>query len=1345
MTRRAPHAALSCLAVVLSLAAVAAADWPAYRHDAQRSGITAEQLDVPLSRQWVFAPTWPPAHAWGDPQNKPVERVLELPKMRFDDAFQLAAVGDLVYFGSSSDGKVHALDAETGRPRWEFHTDGPVRLAPTVWKGKLYVGSDDGKAYCLDAASGRLVWSFTAAPDGQKVLGNGSMISLWPIRTGVLVDRGVAYFAAGLFPAEGLYLYAVDAATGKQIWKNDSYAVGGASGISPQGYLVASKDNLFTPSGRTMPAAFRRADGRFLFHRNFSWRTTGLFGGTYALLADGLLFTAAEQINAVDENSGGHALAEGLSARDPSKGLRRLVVADKMLYYLDGVSLLAVDKAAWLAQRKRITALTLRLSSLGRAPGRLGNQRKDLIRQQNALKKKLQSKGGIPDEQTDKRLESLARQVAALDKQIADVRRQIANANSERKDLMGRLDEPTKWKAPCPFDGSLILAGKTVFAGGPGGVKAFGANGKLLWSARIDGKARGLAVAGGRLLVSSDTGRIYCFASGAAGGGKEVKPVIVKAPFGRDGLTAFYAKTAERIVTESGVKRGYGLVVGGTGRLALELAGRTELVLYVAQPDAEKAAAARKALSAAGVYGGKVTVMHLPTDKLPYADYFANVIVDAEALLTGRPSCPADEVLRMLKPCGGVALVGRPDGAPAPAGSDGGAALKRWLGDFRKALGALRETETKIDPAGGWVKITRGPLNGAGSWTHQYGEPGNTACGDDQLVRGSIGVLWFGRPGPGRMPSRHASAASPLASGGRMFVQGENVVMAFDAYNGVLLWQREIKGAIRLGLKGRASNLAADATSLFVAVGSTCLRLDAATGETTKTYHAPPGPDGKERNWDYVACVGDRLYGSCGAGCVFATDVNTGKVRWRHTGRKIAPITITIGDGRVFFVDRSVTEAQQAEAMKGVAHAMRFDRRGKPIAPDVRLVVALDAETGKQLWARPQYVADCVKISKAGGELVVMYANNVVLLCGQPWNGHFWREFCAGEFSRRSLIALSGYDGKLMWSGRKGYRSRPLIVGSRIVAEPWAHDLHTGAELTRTDPLTGTKAKWQMARPGHHCGNIAAAPNALFYRSGVTAFYDLTGDYGTAHFGGHRPGCWINCIPANGLVMMPEASSGCICPFSLHCTVVFQPRKANRMWGMYSRAGELTPVRRLAVNFGAPGDRRDREGTLWLSYPRPLSREEDYYQRLVFDFKLAMTGDAKAEFFRGNADFRTTARRRAAPAWVYGFGAEGYTRCRIPLRKAEHGAAEYNVRLHFVEPSAAKPRQRVFDVKLQGREVLTGLDVVKVAGAPHRPVVREFKGIAVRENLEITMHASAGRPVLCGVEAIVEDGAEEGR
>ena len=1285
-------------------------DWPTYLRDIRRSGISSESLAVPLSARWVFTPTYPPEHAWGDPQPKPVERVLELPRLRFDDAFHVASVGGGVYFGSSADNKVTALDAGSGAIRWEFTTNGPVRLAPTVWKGKVYVGSDDGWVYCLNATDGRAVWTFRAAPDDRKVLGNGKMISVWPVRTGVLVDDGIAYFGAGIFPAEGLYFHAVAAEDGQRIWTNDSCAQGGRSGISPQGCLVASKDRLFASSCRTNPAAFDRKTGRFLFHRGLNWRLTGLFGGTYWQLADGILFGGTEQILGFSESTGRLAITELLPASKPSTGVRRLIVGGEMAYILTGKEIVGADRKGWMETHGRLTELKLHITSLGQLHSRLSSQDKAFQKEREEAAKKASDAAGEDAGKKTAKLPARTPAHEAIRKKIADVTKQIDEAKAEYKQWDKKRDAPTKWRSQFEGSDALIMTRGALWAGGQDVVTAFEADtGKPLWTGKIEGKARGLAVANGRLLVSTDKGTIYCFAPGEGSGVRSVSPAITAAA-----IDPGDARTARQIVADSGVKRGYGLVLGGEAGLCRALAEQTDLMIYQVEPDAKKLASARKVLSAAGLYGKRVVVVPGSPESLTMSDYFANLIVCGPSASTG----PA-EMLRLLKPCGGVACIR--------------GASKDFLAGLRKALAELGETGTKVTVDGDRATVVRGPLPGAGQWTHQYAEPGNTACSDEKRVKGPIGILWYGEPGPGRMPSRHASAASPLAIGGRMFVQGEDVVMAYDAYNGVELWTREIQGATRLGLKGRCSNLAANADSLFVAVGDHCLRLDVASGETRKTYTVPKGKGTKPVAWEYVACVGPTLFGARGSQCLFAMDIDSGRLRWTYEPKRLEPRTICIGDGRVYFVDRSVTKAQRDAETKGIPPSGRLDRRGKPIKPDVRLVVALNADSGRVDWSRPQYVSDCVKIGRSGGELIVMYADNVLLLCGQPWNGHFWKQMMAGEFSRRSLIALSGYDGRTLWSGRKGYRSRPLIVGDRIIAEPWAHDLKTGAQEMRTHPIVGGQSAWQMARPGHHCGNIVACPNALFFRSGVTGTYDLTGDYGTAHFGAQRPGCWVNFIPANGLVLMPEAASGCVCPFALQCTIVFQPRQTNRVWGMYSATGAVLPVRHLAINFGAPGDRKDTRGALWLGYPRPRSYERDYDQRLVLDLKIGMkAASERAEYVYGNADFLKIA--GSEDPWIYAFACEGFERCTIPLLAPGSEARQYTVRLHFAAPAGEKPGQRVFDVSVQGKRVWKGLDLAARAGGANRAVIEEVRGVRVTGDLTISMTASKGETLLCGVE-----------
>src|SRR5690606_22398011 len=101
--------------------------------------------------------------------------------------------------------------------RWSFFTEGPVRCAPAGWKDRLFFGSDDGHLYAVAAETGRLIWKFRAVPSQRKVLGNGRMISLWPVRGGAVVNEGRVYFAAGVWPMEGVFVYCLDAASGEVI------------------------------------------------------------------------------------------------------------------------------------------------------------------------------------------------------------------------------------------------------------------------------------------------------------------------------------------------------------------------------------------------------------------------------------------------------------------------------------------------------------------------------------------------------------------------------------------------------------------------------------------------------------------------------------------------------------------------------------------------------------------------------------------------------------------------------------------------------------------------------------------------------------------------------------------------------------------------------------------------------------------------------------------------------------------------------------------------------------------------------------------------------------------------
>jgi len=694
----------------------------------------------------------------------------------------------------------------------------------------------------------------------------------------------------------------------------------------------------------------------------------------------------------------------------------------------------------------------------------------------------------------------------------------------------------------------------------------------------------------------------------------------------------------------------------------------------------------------------------------------------------------------MLRPLGGAICVGQPAQARTRTKPLAAAALRRWI-----AKADVKDAQI-IETNGTWLKVTRGPLEGARDWTHQFANTGNTACSGDRLVKCPLGILWFGGPGPGKMVQRHRSAAAPLVVNGRAFVQGENVLMAYDAYNGLRLWEREIPGAIRIGLKRACSNLAASDNCFFVAVGDHCLRLAAATGETQATYALPPSQDGKPRTWGYVAVMGGLLFGSVAptstaSDLIFATDIKSGKPVWVYPGKNISHTTIAMGDGCMFLADRSATPEEREEALKERISQLEqlkdaaLSKAQKEIeSAEVRVIVALDAATGETRWRKPVDVSNCMRISAGGGQLAVMLKSKVLVLCNAPWNGHNWKQFFAGDFARRSVIALSSEDGTRLWSRKVGYRSRPLVVGDTVVTEPWACDLRTGQPKKRVNPITGETEGWQFARPGHHCGWVSASASALFFRSWSTAWFDLIRDYGTSHFGAIRPGCCINIIPANGLVVIPEASSGCMCPFPNMCTIVLKPRRTDRTWGMFSARGPTSPVRHLAINLGAPGDRRDERDTLWVAYPRPSKHG------IVLQLKLDTSILPECGYFQRSAEGSGI---EGTPApWVFASGCAGLAKCIVPLADKGQAPAAYTVRLAFSESVHERAGKRVFDIRLQDKVVLKGFDIFKEAGARNKAVVKEFTGVRAADSLKIELVPKTSEPtpeqapVLNGFEVI---------
>jgi outer membrane protein assembly factor BamB len=240
------------------------ADWPMWRYDAGRCAASPVSLPAELHLQWV-RDLPKPAPAWSEEQYK----------LQFDRSYEPVVMGKQIFVPSMVSDKVVAYDTDTGKQNWQFFCDGPVRFAPIAWQDRVYFVSDDGYLYCLDAKEGGLLWKLRLAPSERKVFGNGRLISAWPARGGPVLQDGKIYCAASIWPFMGVFIYAIDAATGKVVWENSGSGATyfpqphnspAFSGVAPQGYLAASADKLLLTS-RTVPACFDLKTGELLYYR----------------------------------------------------------------------------------------------------------------------------------------------------------------------------------------------------------------------------------------------------------------------------------------------------------------------------------------------------------------------------------------------------------------------------------------------------------------------------------------------------------------------------------------------------------------------------------------------------------------------------------------------------------------------------------------------------------------------------------------------------------------------------------------------------------------------------------------------------------------------------------------------------------------------------------------------------------------------------------------------------------------------------------------------------------------------------------------------------------------------
>jgi outer membrane protein assembly factor BamB len=562
-------------------------------------------------------------------------------------------------------------------------------------------------------------------------------------------------------------------------------------------------------------------------------------------------------------------------------------------------------------------------------------------------------------------------------------------------------------------------------------------------------------------------------------------------------------RQAGRILAETGVKGGLVVHLGcGDGKLTAALRANSSYLVHGLDEDARNIRKARAYISSRGLYG-EVSVEQWSGRVLPYNDNVVNLLV-AEDL----GDIPMDEVMRVLCPNGVAYIKGEKTTKPRPSDID--------------------------------------------EWTHFLHDADGNAVAKDNEVATPRHLQWEAEPKRTRDHDALASISAMTSSNGRIFYildegptslvhhPAQWKLIARDAFNGKLLWKREIDSwathlhLFRSGPAQLPRLLVSVGDRVYVALGFDVpiSMLDAATGKTIRTY---AGSEKTEELIYYddmlVAVTGDlnitndeapRISGYWELTVDRKPDVDksivayqaaTGEVLWKKDGENLAhlaPLSLAANKGRVFFLDNENLHC-------------------------------VSSKTGDDLWNAPMPTKGLFLNSYAP----TVVAHDDVVLC-LTWNklrsfsitdgDMLWEHKGAIGFAAPGdLFVIDGLAWTIpmtssIWNGSRLDKNGKPTTGIPIPKENfignggkeiWGIDIHTG-RVKRTFP------RMELLPGGHHhrCYRNKATERYLICSRRGLEYIDLHGDNHINNWW-VRGVCQYGVMPCNGLMYVPPHPCQC--------------------------------------------------------------------------------------------------------------------------------------------------------------------------------------------------------------------------
>lgn len=832
------------------------------------------------------------------------------------------------------------------------------------------------------------------------------------------------------------------------------------------------------------------------------------------------------------------------------------------------------------------------------------------------------------------------------------------------------------------------------------------------WSTQVDDKIAGMIAGNQRLLVTTVDARLYCF-------GREDTEVVrhdLRTKPTTAGLHRGEASAlVQQIIDRHQVQGGWAVVWGiGTGAMIDALLADSDLSLIVVDPDADAVDRFRRRMLADGMYGSRVTAHVGSVDSFAMPPYLAEVVIGEDVSEWDVTGDVAAKVVRSLRPYTGAAYLNL---------------SKPQHETFTAGLSESNEANIDVSRAGDFTTVRRtGALAGAGQWTHQYADATNSVVSQDTLVRAPLGLLWFGGPSNDRVLPRHGHGPSPQVAGGRLVIEGADMLRSVDVYTGRVFWEKELPGLGTYydttrhfaGAGEIGSNYVTLPDAVYVVYGAKILKLDAATGATLDEFTHRTNNESPPVAWGYLAVSGDKLIATAGPVAVtgnkldrrdrqladvlspvdyssasrhlLVLDRHTGKLLWSRTAElNFRHNCIAIGDGKVFCIDR-MTDAKLAE----------LKRRGIEPAATPRLL-ALELQTGAEIWSTDEHVF--------GTFLNYSVEHDVLLQAGSAYRDR------ARDEVRVGMTAFRGRTGQLLWQDlSRGHGGPCLMWQDKIITN--------GGGGSMFELLTGDPVPWKYSRM-YGCNTAVGSQHLLTFRSGAAGFCDLAGDSGTGNIGGFRSSCTANLIVADGVLNAPDYTRTCTCAYQNQCSLALIHDPDAEMW-TFSSLG--TAPDQFGINFGAPGDRRAADGRLWFDYPA------------VGGHSPTLPVEVAGSEIRYLQQHATTI--AASPSghlpWVASSCAIGVTEIELTAEIDSTAERRLAVQLYFSELAGAAAGERVFDVTVNDQVVLKDFDIVRAAGGANRAVMKEFPVAAAAGKYKIRFTPRAGQPCISGIAIVGE-------